>query len=108
MEMVKRFQVWSIELNPTVGHEIGKIRPCVIISPDEANKYLKTVTVIPLTSTLKNYPTRVNCKFKVKQGQLAIDQIRAVDNIRLIEKLGVLQEDTCKLLCHTIEMMFRY
>lgn len=108
MEMVKRFEVWSIELNPTIGHEMSKIRPCVIISPDEANKFLKTVTVIPLTSTLKNYPTRVHCKFKGKQGQLAIDQIRAIDSIRLIEKLGVLQEDTCRLLCHTIEIMFRY
>jgi len=106
--MVKRFEVWSIELNPTVGHEISKIRPCVIISPDEANKFLKTVIIVPLTSTIKHYPTRVNCKFKGKQGQLAIDQIRAVDIKRLKDKLGVLQEDTCKTLCHTIEVMFRY
>jgi mRNA interferase MazF len=106
--MVKRFQVWNIELNPAVGHEISKTRPCVIISPDEANKYLKTVIVVPLTSTIKKYPTRVNCKFNDKPGQLAIDQMRAVDITRLIEKLGILKEETSRILCHTIEMMFKY
>jgi mRNA interferase MazF len=108
MDMVKRFQVWNIELNPTVGHEMSKIRPCVITSPDEANKYLKTVIVVPLTSTLKNYPTRVNCEFNGKQGQLAIDQMRAVDITRLIEKIGVLDVETSKILCQTIEEVFKY
>jgi mRNA interferase MazF len=100
--------VWNIELNPTVSHQISKMRPCVIVSPDEANKYLKTIIVVPLTSTIKNYPTRINCKFKRKPGQLAIDQIRAVDIRRLNIKLGTLQEETCKVLCHTIEEMFRF
>ena len=106
--MVKRFEVWNIELNPTVGHEINKIRPCVVVSPNEANKFLKTVTIVPLTSSIKNYPTRVNCTFMGKQGQIAIDQIRAVDTIRLIKKLGVLNSETCKVLCSTIEIMFKY
>jgi mRNA interferase MazF len=108
MEMVKRFQVWNIELNPVVGHEINKIRPCVVVSPDEANKYLMTVTVVPLTSTIRNFPTRVDCQFNGKKGQLAIDQIRAVDKLRLIEKLGDLQEGSCRILCQTLEIMFRY
>jgi len=70
--MVKRFEVWNIELNPTLGHEMNKIRPCVVISPDEANKFLKTVIVIPLTSTIRNYPTRVQCKFKSSPTFLVI------------------------------------
>jgi len=106
--MVKRFEVWNIELNPTLGHEMNKIRPCVVISPDEANKFLKTVIVIPLTSTIRNYPTRVQCKFKSRQGQLAIDQIRAVDKMRLVKKLGMLDQETCKILCTLIGIMFRY
>jgi len=106
--MVKRFEVWNIELNPSIGHEINKIRPCVVVSPDEANKYLNTVIVIPLTSTLRNYPTRVKCSFKGRQGQLVIDQIRAVDLKRLKKKLGVLDAETCKMLCQTLEKMFRY
>src|SRR3989304_2422369 len=108
MDMVKRFEVWNIELNPTLGHEMNKIRPCVVISPDEANKFLKTVIVIPLTSTIRNYPTRVQCKFKSRQGQLAIDQIRAVDKMRLVKKLGMLDQETCKILCTLIGIMFRY
>lgn len=106
--MVNRFEVWNIELNPTVGHEMNKIRPCVVISPNEANKFLKTVIIVPLTSTIKNYPTRINCRFKGKQGQLAIDQIRSVDNTRLIKKLGLLDSDTSKKLCKTIAIMFEY
>jgi len=106
--MVKRFEVWNIELNPSMGHEINKIRPCVVVSPDEANKYLNTVIVIPLTSTIRNYPTRLECRFKGRLGQLVIDQIRAVDLKRLKNKLGVLEAETCKMLCQTLEKMFRY
>lgn len=108
MDMVKRFEIWNIGLNPTVGHEINKIRPCVIVSPDEANKFLKTVTIVPLTSTIKNYPTRIHCKFNSKKGQLAIDQIRSVDKERLKNKLGVLDHETCKILCSTLGIVFRY
>ncbi|MBN1415176.1 MAG: type II toxin-antitoxin system PemK/MazF family toxin [Bacteroidales bacterium] len=106
--MVKRFEVWNIELNPITGHEIGKIRPCVVVSPDEANKYLKTVVIVPLTSTIRKYPTRIHCMFKGRHGQLAIDQIRAIDIKRLKKKLGSLPEETCRQLCQTIEIMFRF
>ena len=108
MDMVKRFEVWNIELNPTMGYEINKIRPCFVVSPDEVNEYLKTVIIIPLTSTIKKYPTRIDCKFRGKNGQIAIDQIRAVDTKRLIKKLGAIDIKTAKLLCQNIEIMFKY
>jgi mRNA interferase MazF len=107
MDMVKRFEVWHEELNPTVGSEIDKIRPCLVVSPDEANRYLNTVIIIPLTSTLKPYPTRVDCLFMGKRGQLAIDQIRSIDKSRLGKKLGKLDQETCEKLCITLIETFR-
>jgi len=106
--MVNRFDVWLTGLNPTIGSEINKSRPCVVVSPDEANKYLGAVTVVPLTSTLRTYPTRVNCVFEGRHGQLAIDQIRSVDKTRLIKKLGVMDEDTNRHLCNVIVETYRY
>src|SRR5664279_4273597 len=88
MDMVKRFEVWNIELNPTKGSEINKKRPCLVVSPNEVNKFLNTVVIVTMTSTIKPYPTRLNCHFKGKDGQLVVDQIRCVDKTRLIEKLG--------------------
>src|SRR5664280_840699 len=108
MEMVKRFEVWQTGLNPTVGSEISKSRPCLVVSPNEANKYLSTVTIIPLTSTIRNYPTRINCRFEGKSGQLAIDQIRSVDKTRLVKKIGVMDEQTCKQLCNIMVETFKY
>lgn len=106
--MVKRFEVWQTGLNPTVGSEISKSKPCLVISPNEANKYLSAVTIIPLTSTIRNYPTRINCRFDGKSGQLAIDQIRSVDKTRLVKKLGIMDEETCKLLCSVMVETFKY
>jgi mRNA interferase MazF len=106
--MVSRFDIWHVELNPTVGAEINKIRPCLVVSPDEVNRHLNTVTIIPLTSTLKLYPTRVDCIFKGKKGQLAIDQIRSIDKSRLGKKLGVLDEETAEKICIRLVETFRY
>lgn len=108
MDMVRRFEVWNIDLNPTIGHEIKKMRPCVIVSPEETNKYLQTVIVVPLTSTKRAYPTRLNCTFKGKNGQLVLDQIRAIDKSRLLQKMGILDDHTNRLLCTQLEIMFRY
>ncbi len=108
MDLVNRFEVWNVDLNPTVGHEINKVRPCVIVSPNEANKFLQTIIIVPLTSTIRNYPTRVNCSFKGKNGQLAVDQIRVVDKDRLIKKLGKLDNATNIKLCAKLEQMFKY
>jgi mRNA interferase MazF len=108
MDMVKRFDIWHVELNPTVGAEIRKIRPCLVVSPDEVNKHLNTVTIVPLTSTMKPYPTRVDCLFLGKRGQLAIDQIRSIDKSRLDKKLGVLDNETSKMICSRIIETFKY
>ena len=106
--MVKRFEVWQTGLNPTVGSEISKSRPCLVVSPNEANKYLSTIIIIPLTSTLRNYPTRINCHFEDKSGQLAIDQIRSVDKTRLVKKLRIMDEETCKMICSLMVETFKY
>jgi mRNA interferase MazF len=106
--MVKRFEVWNIELNPTKGSEINKIRPCLVVSPNEVNKFLNTVVIVPMTSTIKPYPTRLNCHFKGKNGQLVIDQIRCVDKTRLIEKLGIMDTKTCKEISMLIIETFKY
>ena len=106
--MVKRFDIWLVELDPTVGSEVNKTRPCMVISPDEANKHLKTATIIPLTRTIKDYPSRVDCVFQNKNGQLVIDQIRSVDKKRLIKKLGTMNQETCIKTCEVMTEMFRF
>ena len=108
MDMVKRFEVWNIELNPTQGSEINKMRPCLVVSPNEVNKFLNTVVIVPMTSTIKPYPTRLNCHFKGKYGQLVVDQIRCVDKTRLIEKLGIMDTKTCKEISMLIIETFKY
>src|ERR1700722_7991396 len=84
----KQFEVYLVTLDPTKGSEIQKTRPCLVISPNEMNNFLNTVFIIPLTTTKRNYPTRINCTFENKEGQIAIDQMRAVDKVRLVKKLG--------------------
>jgi len=88
MGMVKRFDVYLINLDPTVGHEIKKHRPCLVISPDELNRNISTVIVAPMTTKGRNYPTRVSCTFNDKKGQILLEQMRAVDKTRLIKRLG--------------------
>ena len=85
---MKRFDVFLISLNATHGAEIKKPRPCLIISPNEMNDHISTVIVAPMTSKGRNYPTRIACKFQGTQGQIVLDQIRTVDKIRLVKKLG--------------------
>ncbi|CAH0993967.1 hypothetical protein EMA8858_00072 [Emticicia aquatica] len=107
--VVKRFEVWRVTLDPTQGGEITKTRPCLVISPNEVNKNLKTVLVAPLTHSQKGFPTRVDCQFDNQNGQVALDQIRAVDKtIRLVEKLGILDTLTCAKVCKTLEEMFKF
>ena len=91
---VKRFDVYLVNLDPTVGHEIKKSRPCLVISPDEMNRYVSTVIVAPMTTKGRNYPTRVPCTFQGKEGQVVIDQLRTVDKIRLAKRLGKIDLDT--------------
>jgi len=100
--VVNRFDVFLVNLDPTIGSEIQKTRPCLIISPDEMNRNIRTVIIAPMTSAQKDYPTRVSCTFREKQGQIVLDQIRTVDKERLIKKLGTIdskaQLDTISIL----------
>ncbi len=91
MTSISRFQVWLVSLNPTQGKEINKTRPCVVISPNEMTA-LSTVLVAPMTTKGFDFPCRVRCKFKNKNGLILLDQIRAVDKTRFIKKLGSIDE----------------
>ncbi|MDD4591912.1 MAG: type II toxin-antitoxin system PemK/MazF family toxin [Parabacteroides sp.] len=82
---IKQYQIVMINLDPTVRSEIKKTRPCVVISPNEMNKYLQTVVVAPMTSQSKKHPTRVEVKHNDKDGWIAIDQIRTIDKVRIIK-----------------------
>ena len=88
---VSRFDVCLVNLDPTVGSEIRKSRPCVVVSPDEMNRHVRTVVVAPLTSSGRPYPTRVPTRFAGKDGQVVIDQLRTVDKVRLAKRLGALE-----------------
>jgi mRNA interferase MazF len=85
---VKRFDVYPVNLDPTVGKETKKTRPCLVISPDEMNRYIATIIVAPMTTKVRQYPTRVPCQFQGKHGQIVLDQLRTVDKVRLVKKLG--------------------
>lgn len=85
---LKQYEIVLVNLNPTVGSEIKKTRPCIIISPDEMNKYLRTIVIAPMTTSSKNYPTRIEIKHNEKIGWIVIDQIRTIDKQRIIKVLG--------------------
>ena len=90
--VAERFDVFLVNLDPTVGSEIKKTRPCLIISPNEMNRWIKTVIIAPMTTKGRQYPTRITCQFQEKEGQVVLDQIRTVDKSRLVKKLGKLNE----------------
>lgn len=104
--MVKRFDVYLVNLDPTVGHEIKKSRPCLIISPDELNRYISTVIVAPMSTKGRTYPTRIPCVFQDKKGQIILDQIRTVDKSRLVKQLGKLDIDTQKEVFAVLTSLF--
>jgi len=103
---INRFEVYLINLDPTAGSEIEKTRPCLVISPDEMNHHIKTVIVAPMTTKGRSYPTRVKCQFKGREGQIALDQIRTVDNQRLIKKLGRIEKRTADEVLTILNEMF--
>ena len=107
MTSVTRFQVWLVSLNPTKGREINKTRPCVIISPDEMTA-LSTVIVAPMTTKGFNFPCRMMCKFKGKNGLILLDQIRTVDKTRLEKQLGTIDETAQIELCSALQELFAY
>ncbi|KAA0991968.1 type II toxin-antitoxin system PemK/MazF family toxin [Dyadobacter aurulentus] len=103
--VIKRYDVYWISLDPTQGSEISKIRPCLIVSPDELNQYLRTVVILPITSTIKNYPWRVDCTVQNQKGSIAADQIRVVDKSRLGSKIGNLSAIEIKKLKQVMQEM---
>ena len=104
--VVQRFEVYLVSLDPTVGSEIQKSRPCLVISPDEMNRHINTVIVAPMTTQGRAYPTRVPCTFQGRQGQVVLDQIRTVDKSRLITKLGRINRQTQRAVLAVLHDMF--
>lgn len=104
--VTKRFEVYLVNLDPTVGSEIKKMRPCLIISPNEMNAHIATVIVAPMTTQGRAYPTRVSCKFQGKNGQIVLDQIRTVDKTRLAKRLGTISAATQKAVLAVLAEMF--
>ena len=104
--VIKRFDVYLIELDPTLGSEINKTRPCLVVSPDEMNRWIRTVIVAPMTTKGQTYPTRVNCEFQGKEGQGVLDQIRTVDKNRLVRLLGRIDRSTQNRVLATLVEMF--
>ena len=103
---IRRFEVHLINLDPTVGSEIQKTRPCLVVSPDELNRHVRTVVVAPMTTKGQAYPTRVPCRFRGKAGQVVLDQIRTVDRARLIKRLGRLDARTAARVLEVLQEMF--
>lgn len=106
---LKRFEVFLVNLDPTIGSEIKKTRPAVIISPDSMNfSRLQTAIIAPMTSTIKdNFPTRVLTQFKNKKGQIALDQLRSIDRSRIVQKLGTIDEEAQNSILHILAILFQ-
>jgi mRNA interferase MazF len=104
---VNRFDVFLVALDPTMGHEIKKTRPCTVISPDEMNHHIGTVIIAPMTTKGRDYPTRVHCTFEGVEGQIVLDQIRTVDKVRLVKKLGRLSPSAADRLLNVLIEMFQ-
>ena len=92
MEQINQYEIVLVNLDPTIGSEMKKTRPCVILSPNEMNKYLQTIVVAPMTSSSKPYPTRVEVRHKTTKGWIAIDQIRTIDRIRIVKRFETLTD----------------
>ena len=103
--VIRQYEVYLISLDPTIGHEEKKVRPCVIISPDEMNKNISTVIIAPMTTQSHFYPTRIPLKFTGKEAWIVLDQLRTVDRRRLIEKLGKVDQKTINQVKSIIKEM---
>jgi mRNA interferase MazF len=104
--VVKRFDVFLVALDPTLGSEIKKTRPCLVISPNEMNRHIRTVLIAPMTTGGKNYPTRVPCEFQGRHGRIVLDQIRSVDKSRLVRKLAQIHEETQQEVLAVLHELF--
>jgi mRNA interferase MazF len=104
--VIRRFEVYLVNLDPTLGSEIQKSRPCLVISPDEMNAHIATVIIAPMTTRGRDYPSRVACRFLGKEGQVVLDQIRTVDKSRLVKRLGVIDPGIQKQVLDTLAEIF--
>lgn len=104
--VISRFEVHLVALDPMVGREIRKTRPCLVVSPDELNHAISTAIVAPLTTKGRAYPTRISCRFGGKSGQVVLDQIRTVDQSRLVKKLGRLDSRTSSRVHEVLQELF--
>jgi mRNA interferase MazF len=104
--VINRFEVHLVALDPTIGSEIKKTRPCLVVSPDEINHNIRTVIVAPMTTRGQSYPTRVPCRFQRRNGQVVLDQIRSVDRSRLVKKLGRIDANTATAVLDVLREMF--
>ncbi len=104
--VVKRFEVYLVNLDPTLGSEIKKTRPCLVVSPDEMNTHIATVIVAPMTTKGRPYPTRIRCQFQGKEGQIVLDQLRTVDKARLVKRLGHISPATQQAVIAVLLEMF--
>jgi mRNA interferase MazF len=103
---IRRFDIYLINLDPTVDAEIRKTRPCLVVSPDEMHRHLRTIIIAPMTSAVRGYPTRVSIQFRRRHGEVALDQLRAVDQERLIRRLGAADRGTAARVAATLTEMF--
>jgi mRNA interferase MazF len=106
--VVKRFDVFLVNLDPTVGSEIQKTGPCLVISPDEMNRNIRTVIIAPMTSAKKEYPTRASCTFQKKTGQIVLDQLRTIDKSRLVKKLGTIDSKSQLDVISILQRLFAF
>lgn len=104
--VVSRFDVFMVNLDPTIGRELKKARPCLVVSPNELNHYIGTVIIAPMTTKGRNYPTRIVCRFKGKRGQVVLDQLRTVDKVRLVRKLGRIEPKIQQTVLAVLQEMF--
>ena len=104
--VVHRFEVYLVSLDPTVGSEMQKSRPCLIVLPEEMNRHINTAIIAPMITRGRDYPTRAPCTFQGRQGQIVLDQIRTVDKTRLIRKLGRITFPTQRALLAILQSMF--
>lgn len=104
--VINRFEVYLVNLDPTVGAEIRKTRPAVVLSPNEMNHHIQTVIIVPLTTKGRDYPTRIGCVFDGRSGQIVLDQIRTIDKSRLVKRLGFLDDETQVLVLERLRELF--
>jgi mRNA interferase MazF len=103
---IDRFAIFLVKLDPTTGAETAKTRPCVIVSPNELNRSLATVIIAPMTTVRRGWPTRIQIEFQGKAGEIALDQIRAVDKTRLVKRLGRLERSSATMVLDTLGELF--